>query len=66
MMALQHVALANAFAMPMPQPVGFAMPLWAMPEPVVVLVPAQPSMRSMAPAPAAPARPAARVPEIKA
>lgn len=66
MMALQHVALADAFAMPMPQPVGFAMPLWAMPEPVVVLVPAQPSTRSMAPAPAAPARPAARGPEIKA
>ncbi|OXH84949.1 hypothetical protein CA830_30180, partial [Burkholderia multivorans] len=39
MMALQHVALANAFAMPMPQPVAFAMPMWAMPEPVVVLVP---------------------------
>ena len=25
MMALQHIAFANAFAMPMPQPVGFAM-----------------------------------------
>ncbi|UEP31474.1 MULTISPECIES: hypothetical protein [unclassified Burkholderia] len=66
MMALQHVALANAFAMPMPQPVGFAMPPWAMPEPVVVIVPAQPSTRALAPAPSAPARPAARGPEIKA
>ncbi|HKT63380.1 hypothetical protein [Burkholderia sp. 22313] len=66
MMALQHAALANAFATPMPQPVGFAMPPWAMPEPVVILVPAQPSTRSMAPAPAAPARPAARGPEVKA
>ncbi|AZQ56186.1 hypothetical protein [Burkholderia cenocepacia] len=68
MMALQHIALANAFAMPMPmpQPVGFAMAPWAMPEPVVVIVPAQPSTRSIAPAPAAPARPAARGPEIKA
>ncbi|KUY72172.1 hypothetical protein [Burkholderia cepacia] len=70
MMALQHIALANAFAMPMPmpmpQPVGFAIPVRAMPEPVVVIVPAQPSARSIAPAPAAPARPAARGPEIKA
>ncbi|NHB12256.1 hypothetical protein GWK53_37890 [Burkholderia cepacia] len=69
MMALQHVALANAFAMPMPmpQPVGFAIPAWAMPEPVVVIVPAQPSARSIAPAaPATPAQPAARGPEIKA
>ncbi|MDP9585399.1 UNVERIFIED_ORG: hypothetical protein J2791_004714 [Burkholderia contaminans] len=56
MMALQHVALANAFAMPM----------WAMPEPVVVIVPAQPSTRALAPVPSAPARPAARGPEIKA
>ncbi|UEP50428.1 hypothetical protein LMA00_25890 [Burkholderia ambifaria] len=53
MMALQHIALANAFAMPMPQP-------------VVVIVPAQPSTRARAPAPSAPARPAARGPEIKA
>ncbi|WP_396332635.1 hypothetical protein [Burkholderia anthina] len=66
MMALQHVAFGDAFAMPMPQPVGFAMPLWAMPEPVVVIVPAQPSTQSIAPAPAAPARPAARGPAIKA
>ena len=66
MMALQHVALANAFAMPVPQPVAFAIPLWAMPEPVVVLVPAQPSTRALAPAPSAPPRPAARGPEIKA
>ncbi|KVG08840.1 hypothetical protein WJ24_16165 [Burkholderia vietnamiensis] len=66
MMALQHAALANLFAMPAPQAVGFAMPMWAMPEPVVVIVPAQPSTRSVAPAPSAPARPAARGPEIKA
>ncbi|KVF20173.1 hypothetical protein WJ07_21395 [Burkholderia vietnamiensis] len=66
MMALQHAAFANLFAMPAPQPVGFAMPMWAMPEPVVVIVPAQPSTRSVAPAPSAPARPAARGPEIKA
>ncbi|AXK62737.1 hypothetical protein [Burkholderia sp. IDO3] len=66
MMVLQHVALANALAMPMPQPVGFAMPMWAMPEPVVVIVPAQPPTRSIAPAPAAPVRPTARGPEIKA
>jgi len=64
MMALQQVALANALAMPMPQPVGFAMPPWAMPEPVVVLVPAQPPARSTAPT--APATPAARGLEIKA
>ncbi|MCA8315555.1 hypothetical protein LGN43_14805 [Burkholderia multivorans] len=50
MMALQHVALANAFAMPM----------WAMPEPVVVLVPAQPPAKR----PAAPAVPAARGPQV--
>ncbi|WP_423394245.1 hypothetical protein [Burkholderia sp. LMG 21824] len=68
MMALQHVALANAFGMSAPQPVGFAMAPWAMPEPVLVIVPAQPSARSVAPAPATdtPARPAARGPEIKA
>ncbi|MBR7959879.1 hypothetical protein KDW41_05430 [Burkholderia vietnamiensis] len=66
MIALQHVALANAFAMPMPQPVAFATPMWAMPEPVVVLVPAQPAARAVAPAPSAPARPAVRGPEIKA
>ena len=65
MMVLQHVALANALAMPMPQPVGFAMPMWAMPEPVVVIVPAQPPTRSIAPAPAPAARPTARGPEIK-
>ncbi|WP_261543727.1 hypothetical protein [Burkholderia multivorans] len=63
MMALQHVALANAFAMPMPQPVAFAMPMWAMPEPVVVLVPAQPPAKRPA-APAAPAVPAARGPQV--
>lgn len=66
MMTLQHVAFGDALAMPMPQPVGFAMPMWAMPEPVVVIVPAQPPTQSIAPAPAAPARPAARGPEIKA
>ncbi|MBJ9619991.1 hypothetical protein KTE49_00625 [Burkholderia multivorans] len=60
MMALQHIALANAFAMPMPQPVAFAMPMWAMPEPVVVLVPAQPPAKR----PAAPAVPAARGPQV--
>ncbi|OXI82052.1 hypothetical protein CFB50_27365 [Burkholderia sp. AU33423] len=67
MMALQHIALANAFAMPMPQPIGFAMAPWAMPEPVLVIVPAQPPMPSAAPATrAAPAAPAAHGPEIKA
>ena len=67
MMALQHIAFANALAMPMPQPVGFAMAPWAMPEPVLVIVPAQPSVRSTAPAtPAAPAAPATRGTEIKA
>jgi hypothetical protein len=66
MMALQRVALANVFAMPAPQPVAFAMPMWAMPEPVVVIVPAHPSARSASPAvPAAPAAPAARGPQIK-
>lgn len=64
MMALQHIALANAFAMPMPQPAGFAMPAWAVPQPVLVIVPAQPPVPSAAPS--APARPAARGPEIKA
>ncbi|WP_175769915.1 hypothetical protein [Burkholderia anthina] len=70
MMMLQHATLGDALAMPMPQPVGFAMPIWAMPEPVVVIVPAQPPTQSIGPAPAqaqaAPARPAARGPEIKA
>ncbi|KVT44050.1 hypothetical protein [Burkholderia multivorans] len=64
MMALQRVAFANAFGMPAPQSVGFAMPMWAMPEPVVVIVPAQPSARSASPA--APAVPAARGPQMKA
>ncbi|HHL4079139.1 hypothetical protein [Burkholderia sola] len=67
MMALQHIALANAFAMSVPQPVGFAIPAWAAPQPVLVIVPAQPPMPSAAPAtPAAPAAPVARGPEIKA
>ena len=60
MMALQHIAFANAFAMPMPQPVGFAMAPWAMPEPVLVIVPAQPSVRSTAPATPLPPRRARR------
>ncbi|HEF5869587.1 TPA: hypothetical protein SAY52_006692 [Burkholderia cenocepacia] len=64
MIALQHIALANAFGMPMPQPVGFAMPAWAVPQPVLVIVPAQPPVPSAAPA--TPAAPAARGPEIKA
>ncbi|WP_407062399.1 hypothetical protein [Burkholderia sp. D-99] len=49
MMALQHVALASARAMPIPQPVGFAMAPWAMPEPVPVTVPARPPAPSAAP-----------------
>lgn len=43
MMALQQAAFAGAFASPAPQQNAvFATPVWAMPQPVVILVPAQP------------------------
>jgi hypothetical protein len=54
MLALQQAAFAGTFAMPAPQAVVFAAPMWAIPEPVVVVVPAQ---RGAPPA-AAPAKPA--------
>ncbi|QBR02723.1 hypothetical protein [Paraburkholderia pallida] len=62
MMALQHAAFAGGFAVPAPQHVVFAVPLWAMPDPVVIVEPAQ-----RAPVPAvAPANTPARSPGIKA
>ncbi|WP_028221643.1 hypothetical protein [Paraburkholderia oxyphila] len=62
MMALQHAAFAGGFAVPAPQHVVFAVPLWAMPDPVVIVEPAQ-----RAPVPAvAPADTPARSPGIKA
>lgn len=39
-LALRHAELTGAFAMPAPQAVVFAVPLWAMPDPVVVVAPA--------------------------
>lgn len=54
MLALQQAAFANTFAVPSQRTVVFAAPMWAMPEPVVVLVPAQ----RTAPPAAAPAKPA--------
>lgn len=62
MTMLQHAAFAGGFAVPAPQHVVFAVPLWAMPDPVVIVEPAQ-----RAPVPAvAPATPPARSPGIKA
>jgi hypothetical protein len=40
MLALQNTAFAGTFAVPAQQAVVFADPVWAMPDPVVVLVPA--------------------------
>lgn len=54
MLALQRVAFAGAFAAPAQQAVVYAAPLWAMPEPVVVIVPTQ----RAAPPAVAPAKPA--------
>jgi|GEM_PF-752869 len=66
MMTLQHAAFvdgfAGGFAVPAPQHVVFAVPLWAMPDPVVVVEPAQ-----RAPVPAvAPANTSARPAGFKA
>lgn len=66
MMALQHAAFvdgfAGGFAVPAQQHVVFAVPLWAMPDPVVIVEPVQ-----RAPVPAvAPANTPARSPGIKA
>lgn len=55
MLALQQAAFADTFTMPAQQAVVFAAPMWAMPEPVVVVVPAQ---RAAPPAAVAPAKPA--------
>lgn len=54
MLALQQAAFASMFAVPAQQTVVFAAPMWTMPEPVVVVVPAQ---RGAPPA-AVPAKPA--------
>lgn len=54
MLALQQAAFAGTFAMPAQRAVVFAAPMWTMPEPVVVVVPAQ---RAVPPA-MAPAKPA--------
>ncbi|MDR3098798.1 MAG: hypothetical protein LBV73_17215 [Paraburkholderia sp.] len=62
MMMLQQAAFAGGFAMPAPQSVVFAVPMWAMPDPVVIVEPVQ-----RAPVPAtAPRNTPARSPEIKA
>ncbi|RDU97742.1 hypothetical protein [Trinickia dinghuensis] len=55
MMALQHAAFAGTFAVPAQQAVVFSAPMWAMPEPVVVVVPAR---RVAPPAAVVPAKPA--------
>ncbi|WP_433705974.1 hypothetical protein [Paraburkholderia sacchari] len=59
MMALQHVAF-NGFAVPAPRNVVFAVPLWVMPDPVVIVEPAQrapvPAVAPQNPLPSAPAR----------
>ncbi|PLZ02883.1 hypothetical protein CY652_08150 [Burkholderia sp. WAC0059] len=52
MLALQHAALVGSFALPAPQDVVFSAPLWAMPDPVVVVYPVE----GAAPASAPPAR----------
>jgi hypothetical protein len=54
MLALQHAAFATAFAAPAQQAVVYAAPLWAMPEPVVVVIPTP----HVAPPAVAPAKPA--------
>lgn len=54
MLALQQAAFTSTFAVPSQRTVVFAAPMWAMPEPVVVVVPAQ----RAAPPAAAPAKPA--------
>ncbi len=55
MLALQHAAFAETFAVPAQRAVVFAAPMWAMPEPVVVIVPAR---RVAPPAVVATAKPA--------
>ncbi|AYQ40799.1 hypothetical protein CVS37_22295 [Burkholderia lata] len=60
-MARRHVALANARAMPMPHPVGFAMAPWA-----IYPSSRRPGRRHLRQRQQPPAVPAARVPEIKA
>ncbi|CAB3786071.1 hypothetical protein LMG28688_02202 [Paraburkholderia caffeinitolerans] len=62
MVVLQHSAFAGGFAVPAPQNVVFAVPLWAMPDPVVIVEPVQ---RAPAPAVAPPTAPT-RSPGIKA
>lgn len=49
MQQLQHAAFTGDFALPAPMPVLFAMPEWAVPEPVIVVAPGR------AAGPAAPA-----------
>ena len=54
MLALRRAAFTGTFAAPAQQAVVFAAPMWAMPEPVVVVVPTQ----RVAPPAVAPAKPA--------
>jgi hypothetical protein len=49
MQQLQHAAFNGAFALPAPMPALFAMPVWAVPQPMIVVDPGR------APAPTAPA-----------
>jgi hypothetical protein len=60
MFEMQRAAFAGFAKVPAPQNIGFAMPFWGVPDPVVVI----PVQRAVPPA--APAVPAARGPEIKA
>ena len=53
MQQLQHAAFDGAFALPAPVPTLFAVPAWAVPEPVIVVCPGH--APGHAPAPAAPA-----------
>ncbi|NLP63275.1 hypothetical protein [Paraburkholderia sacchari] len=59
MLAFQHAAFGG-FAVPAPRNVVFAVPLWAMPDPVVIVEPAQrapaPAVAPQNPLPGAPAR----------
>lgn len=60
MFEMQRAAFAGFPTMPVPQNVGFAMPFWGAPNPLVVV----PVQRAVPPA--APAVPASRGPEVKA
>jgi hypothetical protein len=62
MQQLQQAAFSNAFAIPTPMPVFFAVPAWAMPGPVIVVYPGH----GAAPAAPPPAVAPTRTPAVKA